>query len=140
MYYDGTDCSREEIGLAYSADGVFWKAYYGNPVLPISASPAWDSNYSTYGTVYRDVLGFHFWYSGGILSASEGIGYAFSTDGKTWTKNPNYIFDISDMVSYRNARVYTPSVIDNGTGVLRMYYSAESTVGPKKIGWATLSP
>jgi hypothetical protein len=90
--------------------------------------------------VYRDVIGFHFWYSGGVLSPSEGIGYAFSTDGKTWTKSPNYIFHISDGVSYRNDRVYTPAIIDDGTGVLKMYYSAKATVGPKKIGWATLSP
>jgi hypothetical protein len=140
MYYDGTTGAIEQIGLAYSTDGLFWKAYDSNPVLPVSTSPAWDSNYTTFGTVYRDALGFHFWYSGGVIASSEGIGYAFSTDGKTWTKNPNYIFNISDAVSYRNARVYTPSIIDDGTGVLKMYYSAKATVGPKKIGWATLSP
>jgi Bacterial Ig-like domain len=170
MYYDATDGSVEEIGLAYSSDGLFWKAHSGNPVLPVSvgapytatittgakdlagnalatnfgwsftSSPTWDSNYTTFGTVYRDALGFHFWYSGGAIASSEGIGYAFSTDGKTWTKNANHIFHISDMVSYRNTRVYTPAVIDDGTGVLKMYYSAQATGGAKKIGRATLSP
>jgi len=140
MYYDGTDGGREQIGLAYSADGEFWTAYDENPVLPISASPAWDSKYCTYGAIYRDDLGFHFWYSGGALSANEGIGYAFSTDGKTWTKNADFIFHISDGVSYRNKRVYTPNIIDDGTGVLKMYYTAQGTVGPKEIGWATLPP
>ncbi len=138
MYYDGTSGATEETGLAYSADGVFWTAYSAVPVLAKSASPAWDSNDSVYGTVYRNAIGFHYWYSGGVANPSEGIGYAFSADGKTWVKNPGHIFHISDGVAYRNERVYTPSVIDDGTGVLKMYYSAKASGGPKKIGWATL--
>jgi len=41
MYYDGTDGSMEETGLAYSIDGLYWEAYSGNPVLAASPSPAW---------------------------------------------------------------------------------------------------
>jgi len=139
MYYDGTDGSQEEIGLAYSVDGVFWKAYVANPVVTISATPppAWDSNYTTHGTIYHDTFGFHLWFSGGVGAASEGIGYAFSTDGKTWAKNANPIFRFSDGVPYRSERVYTPAVIDDGSGMLKMYYSAKGS-GPKKIGLATL--
>ena len=140
MYYDGTDGSREQTGLAYSADGVFWKAYNGNPVLSISASPAWDSNDAVYGTIYRDAMGFHYWYSGGVSSPSEGIGYAFSSDGKAWTKNSTPIFRTSDGVAYRSSRIYTPSVIDDGSGTLKMYFSAAGAGGVKKIGSATLPP
>ncbi|MDQ7825128.1 MAG: carboxypeptidase regulatory-like domain-containing protein [Candidatus Eremiobacteraeota bacterium] len=142
MYYDGTTGGPEATGLAYSADGLFWKAYTVNPVLSPSASPAWDSKYSTFGTVYHDAAGYHFWYSGGVTTLNEGIGYAFSTDGKAWTKNPSHIFHISDAyaVSYRNSRVCTPSVIDDGTGVLKMYYTAQASGGLKKIGRATLAP
>ncbi len=140
MYYDGTDGSREETGLAYSVDGLFWKAYAGNPVLTNSASPAWDSDDSVYGTVYRDAAGFHYWYSGGVSSPAEGIGYAFSSDGKTWTKNSAPVFRITDGAAYRNSRTYTPSIIDDGSGTLRMYYTAQGAGGAKKIGWASLSP
>jgi|GEM_PF-2215506 len=140
MYYDGTHGTPEASGLAYSTDGLFWKAYSGNPVLSPSSSPAWDSNYSTFGTVYHDDIGFHFWYSGGVKNLNEGIGYAFSTDGKAWTRNTGCIFHISDAVSYRNKRVCTPSVVNDGTGVLKMYYTAQATEGSKKIGWAILSP
>ena len=140
MYYDGTTGSMEETGLAYSSDGYSWKAYSGNPVLAASTG-AWDSNYAVYGTVYHDLQGFHFWYGGGVSHAYEGIGYAFSTDGENWTKNPNHIFHVSDGVSYRNARVYTPSIINDGTGFLKMYYTAQSTAtgSPKKIGLAYLT-
>jgi len=140
MYYDGTDGSREETGLAYSTDGAFWKAYSGNPTLRASASPAWDSNDAVYGSIFRDALGFHYWYSGGVSSPSEGIGYAFSSDGKTWTKNSTPVFRTTDGTTYRNSRTYTPSVIDDGSGTLKMYYTAVGVGGPKKICWATLSP
>jgi hypothetical protein len=139
MYYDGTDGSMEETGLAYSIDGLHWEAYSGNPVLAVSPSPAWDSNDAVYGTVYRDLQGFHYWYSGGVSSPNDGIGYAFSTNGETWVKNTNTVFDISDGQTYRNERTNTPSIIDDGTGVLKMYYTAQSTGGPKKIGLATLT-
>ncbi len=140
MYYDGTDGSLEVTGLAYSADGVYWTACSAAPVLNVSANPAWDSNDSVYGTVYRDAAGFHYWYSGGVASPDDGIGYAFSTDGKTWVKNLNHIFHVSDGIAYRNERVCTPSVIDDGTGTLKMYYTAKATGGPKKIGRAIFTP
>ena len=136
MYYDGTDGSHEVTGLAYSADGYVWTAYSTDPVLSFAVSPAWDSEDAVYGTVYKDALGFHYWYSGGVSSPNDGIGYAFSTDGKTWVKNPNHIFHISDGVAYRNERVNTPSVIDDGTGTLKMYYTAQAIGRPKKIGMA----
>jgi hypothetical protein len=140
MYYDGTDGSMEETGLAYSIDGLYWEAYSGNPVLAASPSPAWDSNDAVYGTVYRDLEGFHYWYSGGVSSPDDGIGYAFSTNGETWVKNTNPVFDISDAgQTYRDARTNTPSIIDDGTGVLKMYYTAQSTGGSKEIGLATLA-
>ncbi len=153
MYYDGTDGSSEVTGLAYSADGLTWTAYSPLPVLDKSSGNAWDCDDAAYGTVYRDANGYHFWYSGGggdngsgFCAAGdpihEGIGYASSTDGETWTKDSNNpIFHINDGVSYRDKRVYTPAVVDDGSGFLKMYYSAQAAPGdpnPKTIGLAVL--
>ncbi len=151
MYYDGTDGSGEVTGLAYSSNGTHWTAHNANPVLNGSAAAAWDCSDDAYGTVYKDANGYHFWYSGagadngsgGCLDqpVHQGIGYASSPDGKTWTKDAgNPIFHITDGVPYRAARVYTPSVIDDGSGSLKMYYSAQASSGPKQIGLATLPP
>jgi nitrous oxidase accessory protein NosD len=152
MYYDGTDGSSEVTGLAYSADGLYWAAYSSSPVLDKGSGPAWDCDDSVYGTVYHNASGYHFWYSGGGGDngsgtcakgdpVHEGIGYASSTDGITWTKDAgNPIFHFSDGVSYRNQRVYTPAVVDNGSGILRMYYSAVGADGIKKIGLAVTAP
>jgi len=139
MYYGGTDGGREEIGLAFSSDGIFWNAYEANPVLSISASPSWDANYTTFGTVTRDDIGYHFWYSGGLKASSEGIGYAFSQDGKNWKKNSDYIFHINDPVKYRKGQVSTPAIIDDDSGLLKMYYTAKAKVGVRKIGLAILT-
>jgi hypothetical protein len=147
MYYDGTDGGREYTGLAYSSDGFYWSAYSADPVLYGSASAAWDCSDDIYGTVLRDANGYHFWYtgagadngSGGCLDqpAYQGIGYAHSSDGFTWVKDPGYIFHITDGISYRSQRVYTPCVIDDGSGELKMYYSAKGDSGGKRIGLAT---
>jgi len=148
MYYDGTDGSSEVTGLAYSADGLTWTGYSASPVLDKGTGNAWDCDDAAFGTVYKDGAGYHFWYSGGGgdngsgscasgAPVHQGIGYASSSDGKAWTKDPgNPIFHISDGVPYRNSRVYTPAVVDNGSGLLRMYYSAQGDGGPKKIGLA----
>lgn len=152
MYYDGTDGNQEYTGLAYSTDGLYWNAYTGNPVLSGSlsgGSEVWDCVSAVYGTVFKDSAGYHFFYSGngqgdgaGGCTATpsfDGIGYAASVDGKTWIKDSASIFRINDGVPYRSGRVYTPSVIDDGSGILRMYFSVKDSVGgPKKIGYATL--
>ena len=142
MYYDGTTGGQEATGLAYSTDGLYWHAYTANPVLPVEGGSAWDANFSSYGTVYRDGFGgMHYWYSGGITQVGDGIGYAYSADnGMTWSRRHN-IFHISDGIAYRSQRVYTPSVIDDGSGILKMFYTAlGNTGGLKKIGLAVSPP
>jgi hypothetical protein len=153
MYYDGTDGGHEYTGLAYSANGSYWSAYTGNPVLSGSGTggaQAWDCASAVYGTVFRDSIGFHYIYSGrgvddgsggcAFPSSFDGIGYASSVDGKTWIKSTgNPIFHTSDEGAYyRTNRIYTPSVVDDGSGVLKMYYSARGSADPKKIGLAVL--
>ncbi len=150
MYYDGTDGGSEFTGLAYSTNGLHWTAYTGNPVLAGSATAAWDCSDDAYGTVLHEGSIYHFWYSGaggdngsgGCLQSPvhQGIGYASSSDGKNWSKDANNpIFHISDGVSYRDSRVYTPAVVDDGSGILKMYYSAQQDGQAKKIGLATIA-
>lgn len=148
MYYDGTNGNNEYTGLAYSTNGTYWNAYPtgspGNPVLQGGAVGSWDSVSAAYGTVIQQSsTSYVYFYSGGDgtspygSAVSQGIGLATSTDGITWTKNSgNPIFDIDQGVSYRNHRVYTPEVITDADGHLRMYYSAVGTDGIKKIGLA----
>ena len=137
MYYDATTGGAEQIALAYSSDGKSWKLYGTGPVLADGGPGSWDQKYVTHGSIVRDPGKYLMWYSGGIHQAYEGIGYAESSDGLVWTKGSgNPIFSISDGVSYRNDRDYTPTVVNDGSGSLRMYYSAVGNGGPKEIGLA----
>ncbi|MFA5870849.1 MAG: hypothetical protein WC842_03090 [Candidatus Paceibacterota bacterium] len=80
MYYDATSGCYEQIALGYSINGIDWTLHGTEPVLPRGASGSWDSGYATVGTVLRGDI-WEMWYSGGISTSNEGIGYATSTDG-----------------------------------------------------------
>ncbi|MBN1289324.1 MAG: DUF11 domain-containing protein [Actinobacteria bacterium] len=119
MYYDGTTGGLEVIGLGYSIDGNHWYRYGNDPVLDHGAAGEWDSDYSTAGTVIKEGDGsWHLWYSGSGPSggANKGIGYATSTNGINWTRDPgNPMMHISDGVPWRDDRCYTPSVLYSPT-------------------------
>ncbi len=111
MYFDGTTGGVEETGLGYSANGINWQLY--GRVLPHGNTGDWDSAYASRGTVARiDPTEWHMWYSGGATRLHEGIGHATSTDGLNWTKDAgNPVWHITDGVSYRNSRTYTPWIL-----------------------------
>jgi len=123
MYFDGTTGGVESIGLGYSADGqTNWQLCGSAPVLDhgIPGGGDWDSDYATAGVVIHGTDGiWRMWYSGSGPSggAQQGIGYATSTDGISWAKDPgNPIFSIFQGVAWRNARCYTPSVLYSSSG------------------------
>jgi len=141
MYYDGTTGGVEEIGVAYSTNGILWKGY--GRVLEIGASSAWDSGYATYGTVIKIDDTWHMWYSGGKSQAGDGIGHATSKDGLKWNKDSNNpIFHKNDGIIWRNDRTYTPSIIYDPNGFetgkcpnLKMWFTGK-TGSNYTIGYA----
>ena len=116
MYYDGTTGAVEEIGLAYSTNGILWKGY--GRVLERGGNGTWDSDYVSHGTVVKIENTWHLWYSGSGKGggANQGIGHATSMDGINWVKDSNPVFHSNDGVLWRNDRTYTPSVIYDSNG------------------------
>jgi len=141
MYYDGTTGGVEEIGLAYSTNGILWKGY--GRVLERGGSGTWDSDYTTYGTVVKIGDTWHLWYSGGRTQAGDGIGHATSSDGINWQRDPNNpIFYKNDGILWRNDRTYTPSVLYDPNGFetgscpnLKMWFTGK-TGSEYTIGYA----
>ncbi|SDO32677.1 hypothetical protein SAMN04487897_11219 [Paenibacillus sp. yr247] len=114
MYYNVSDGFNEELALAVSADGIFWRREGPLPVLVRGGPGAWDEHKSTEGAVILRLAPdkFKMWYSGGIDHSNEGIGCAFSTDGLFWTKFPNNpVFSIYDGVVWRGGRSHNPWVL-----------------------------
>ncbi|MCS7098125.1 MAG: hypothetical protein NZ922_04015 [Candidatus Methanomethyliaceae archaeon] len=143
MYYDGTPGHNESIGVGFSSDGITWIGYDKNgdgkadPVLT-GSSFGWDANYVYPCTVLKLGSKYYMFFSGGVSGTNEGIGYAISDDGLTWTKDPkNPIFHKNDGVSWRNARTYTPAVVKAEDG-LRMYFTGVDSMGNYAIGYAML--
>jgi hypothetical protein len=153
MYYMGTTGGNEFIGIAYSANGTFWKRYGNDPVLsPCTLADDPDICWDYYSVGYCSVINlsgsWQMWYGGGE-GTNHGIGYATSTNGISWTKHPdNPIFHISDNMSWRNDRTYTPWVLYDianfdGHGdacPYKMWYSGRSTDGKYSVGYARATP
>ncbi|MDD5699848.1 MAG: hypothetical protein PHH00_01485 [Candidatus Nanoarchaeia archaeon] len=135
MYFDGTTGGYESIGLGYSSDGKDWRLY--GEILPRGGDGKWDSNYATFGTIIKESDGnWYMWYSGGQSVSSDGIGYATSSNGLTWTKSSdNPILHYTDGVSWRNDRTYTPMVLKDGD-TYKMWFSGKSG-NNYAIGYAT---
>jgi hypothetical protein len=116
MYYDGTTGGLENIGVAVSADGITWRGYNDGAAPVLAHGEAltddWDYGFATFCSVQLIDGKYHMWYSGGQSTSHEGIGYAQSTDGVTWTKyTSNPIMHVSDGVQWRLDRTYTPRVL-----------------------------
>lgn len=137
MYYDGTTGGDESLGLAVSDDGINWHGYNSGvaPVFAGTDNPGdWDEGYVSRATVIKENDdAFHMWYSAGVGAMNHGIGYAFSSDGISWTRDPNPIFHKDDGVAWRDSRSYTPMVIGD-----EMWFTGKSSAGGVySVGYAT---
>ena len=129
------------VGYATSSNGKLWTEST-LPVLYKSASGEWENpsganNKGIYSlTVLKDIDTYRMWYAAG--SSPRQIGYAWSSDGLSWTKynhvNTSSPYAESDPVlkaenAWEDEDVYYPSVIKDGS-VFKMYYAAKSDPSP----------
>ncbi|MFO7610309.1 MAG: DUF2341 domain-containing protein [Candidatus Krumholzibacteriia bacterium] len=92
MYYHGFSGGTHQIGLATSADGVNWTKHAGNPIMTPGPA-AWDGNSVRVPMVWKEGADYHMIYTGAGSGGMQ-VGYATSSDGIAWTKNPaNPVFN-----------------------------------------------
>ena len=125
MFFDtategfGPGTSQEQIGLAYSSDGISWTRYGTGPVLiPSGDVSDWDGSHVYRPSLVQGAGAYHLYYSGSNGDSStglfyaHGLGHAISTDGISWIRDSsNPIFISTDGVAWRNDRSYTPFVL-----------------------------
>jgi predicted GH43/DUF377 family glycosyl hydrolase len=113
-----------------------WVKYSGNPVLGPSSS-GWDADYTTAPRVLYEGGEFRMWYNGG-RSAGNGIGYATSTDGVSWSKYVGPVLLPGSADAWDSSSVALGSVLWNGTAFM-MWYRGRSpiTYQTGAIGLAT---
>jgi len=160
MFFDtategfGPGTSVEQIGLAFSNDGLFWTRFGNEPILiPSGNATDWDGSHMYRPSLIKVSDTFHLFYSGsndqipgGVIYA-HGIGHASSSDGINWALDPdNPIFYFEDGVAWRNGRTYTPFVLGSfcgagSDGLFKMWFTGGTgdVAGVDQgIGYATL--
>ncbi len=116
---------KELVVMAFSNDGYNWTGYdptsagYATPVFAGTLDPnRFDCDHIGWFKVIKNSpTDWEAFYSGGketTYKALNGIGYATSTDGISWTRRQT-LFTTSDGVAWRNQSVWMPSVIKTGS-------------------------
>lgn len=126
MYYS----SGFALGRATSKDGIHWTKYNdpatggafadSDPVLTGGSSGSWDAALAWGSSVQHTKNGWEMFYYGGTnLNGGPNIkiGYAYSTDGITWTKYPNPV------IGFEDREAFFPSFMISADSTYRVYYA-----------------
>jgi hypothetical protein len=131
MWGTGVDepSGHPSIGYAESPDGISWTRH---PTPAIDSGPGWDSLEVGEPTVVFDGRMYHMWYRGAGAGIYQ-IGYAFSSDGITWTKR------VEDPVISHFLGASSPEVVFDGLTFHMWYVEAGQLWGPNPgvVNYAT---
>jgi hypothetical protein len=116
---------NELVIMAFSSNGYQWRGYdptpvgYATPVFQGTGNSGdFDKEHIGWFKVIKNsATDWEAFYSGGdnwTYKALNGIGYATSTDGRTWVRSQT-LFTTNDAVAWRNQSVWMPSVVKTGS-------------------------
>lgn len=141
-YSGGSFTSNLLIGHATSDDGIIWTKDINNPVLNPGPAGSWDENWIHLPSVLVINNTFHMWYTGHKgtnRSFDFQIGHATSSDGITWTKDPNNpVLTRGATGAWDYAWIAGPSVIYDGSKY-HLWYGAYDGTNMIRFGHATSS-
>ncbi len=126
------------LSLVESTDGIHWTS--PQIVLPPSDTNKWEEVVDRARLVKRDSI-YHMWYTGSIYATRFCIGYATSTDGRTWKRmSDKPVMEPTE--EWEGQCLMCPSVIwDEKQMLYKMWYSGGGFEGgelePNAIGYAT---
>jgi len=129
MWYAGYNGNNWQTGFANSTDGINWTKYDNNPVVKVGAANSWDDVSIGHISLANVSGNFHLWY-GGDSGAGWGIGYAYSSDGLSWTKYANNPVMSRVANTWERQSNLDPTVIYNGTGYQMWYNGVTDATTP----------
>lgn len=150
-YYSGYNGTTYKIGLATSTNGFEWTKHGSNPLLSVGSGGSWDDSqvnapYVIYDPDETDsTRRWKMWYSGSASGApgKYSIGYAYSSDGISWTKYAsNPVVSPGSSGTWEDEGVLFPVVWRTSSSSWTLFYGGRSVTGSPsdyKIGRATFS-
>jgi hypothetical protein len=135
MWFAGNQDHTIRLGYATSTDGIHWTQYSGNPVIsPGSFWPQITDIHDT--TVVNDGGTYRIWYSGIEYNYLAKIGYAYSSNGISWTNHNGPVVTPSSS-GWDAGEVYNANVVGSA-GAFEMWYAGEPSVDSwtTRIGYA----
>ena len=140
-YYSGYNGADYATGLAISYDGgATFTKYSGNPIL--SASLSWEASSVQFPVVLYDLFEtdsskrWKMWYGAGISSiqGQGGIGYAYSSDGLSWTKYAGNPVLTPGGGAWESAAQLPGAVVRLGNTYYLFYNGSSGTGGSEQWG------
>lgn len=136
MWYEAVAAgpTTTDMGYATSTDGLTWTKR-GTVMAP---SGGWEGNeVSPQSMLFEDGV-YKLWYhAGGQTQSHRNIGYATSTDGRTWTKRDQPVLTVGQGGAFDDDETAEPRVFRVG-GAYRMYYTGKNESSERKsLGIAT---
>jgi predicted GH43/DUF377 family glycosyl hydrolase len=123
---------RKSIALVESSDGLTWSA----PEIVLGpAETGWEDDINR-PRVIKIGGTYHMWYTGQARGHSA-IGYATSSDGRTWKRMSEKPVLVPEK-PWEKVAVMCPDVLwDDSQNLYRMWYSGGGQYEPDAIGYAT---
>jgi len=115
--------------------GSGWTKHTYNPVL--YAALSWETHGVFGPFVMKDGSTYKMWYTATDIFDVARIGYATSSDGISWTKNPNAVLDVGSTGQWDSWGVYYPWVIKEASDSYKMWYAGTPDGLRGDIGLAT---
>ena len=124
---------KKSVALTESTDGIHWST--PEIVLGPNSKSDWEADINRPVVLKKDG-GYHMWYTGQASGHSR-IGYATSTDGKSWKRQSEQPV-LSPEKPWEKVAVMCPDVLwDGEQKQFRMWYSGGDQYEPDAIGYAT---
>jgi len=151
LFYAGQDGSTYKVGKATSTDGITWTKDASNPVLTTGGASAWDEAQVSFPFVVHDLdeadssRRWKMWYAGSAAATPEkfSVGYAYSSDGVTWTKYANNpVVSPGTAGAWDDEGCISPAVYRTASNDWTLFYGGRPQTGGTsnyKIGRVTFS-
>ena len=113
--------------------------YPVNPVFRRGSIGNWDSNNALAPSILYDGTMYRMWYGGYGGGVGSHIGYAYSADGISWTRNPDPVVPQGPSGSWYDHTSFQPSVLfDSDSNQYKMWFCGhDGNFDNRKIGYAT---